>query len=52
MVQTSQNIVSDKYLKNRLAFLNSNALFEFFGQFTIGCISYLSKNVLIVTLKK
>ena len=27
-------------LKNRLAYLNSNAIFEFLGQFTIRCISF------------
>ena len=28
----------DQQLKNRLAYLNFNAIFEFLGQFTIGCL--------------
>ena len=30
-----------QYLKSRLACLNSNAIFEFLGQFTLICINHL-----------
>ena len=30
----------DEYLKNRLAYLNFNAIFEFFGQFTLRYIIF------------
>ena len=33
----------DQQLKNRLAYLNCDAIFEFLGQFTIRCIYYFSK---------
>ena len=36
MDQISQNVVWIQ-LKNRLAYLNFDAIFEFFGQFTIRC---------------
>ena len=33
-------LVLDQQLKNPLAYLNFDAVFEFFGQFTIRCIFY------------
>ena len=33
----------DQLLKNRLAYLNFDAIFEFLGQFTIRCIYYFPK---------
>ena len=36
----------DQLLKNRLAYLNFDAIFEFLGQFTIRCIYHFPKRCL------
>ena len=38
----------DQQLKNRLAYLNFDAIFEFLGQFTIRCIYFFFKKMLII----
>ena len=38
----------DQYLKNRSAYPNFKAIFEFLGQFTIKYIHYFSQKVLII----
>ena len=42
MAQNSQ-IMFDQYLKNCMAYLNFNAIFEFLEQYTIRCIYHFSK---------
>ena len=37
-IKTVKMLFLDQQLKNRLAYLNFNAIFEFLGQFTIGCL--------------
>ena len=37
------NCKTGELLKNGLTYLNCNAIFVFFGQFTIRCIYYISK---------
>ena len=36
-------LLLDQLLKNHLAYLNFDAIFEFLGQFSIRCIYYFSK---------
>ena len=43
MDQNGQNNIFDQLLKNRLAYLNFNAIFMFLEQFTIRRRSYFSK---------
>ena len=38
-------LIFDQWLKNLLAYLNFDAIFEFLGQFTTKCIYYFSKGV-------
>ena len=45
MDQNSQNLVWINNFKNRLAYLNFDAIFEFLKQFTISCILSFLKNV-------
>ena len=44
-IKTVKMLFLDQKLKNRLAYLNFDAVFEFFGQFTLRCINYFSKDV-------
>ena len=37
-IKTVKMLCLDQYLKNRLAYLDFDAIFEFLGQFTIRCI--------------
>ena len=40
---SKQSKCFDQYLKNRLAYINLNAIFEFLGQFTIRCMHHFQK---------
>ena len=42
-IKTVKMLLLDQKLKNRLAYLNFDAIFEFLGQFTIRCMYYFSK---------
>ena len=42
-IKTVKMLYLDQQLKNRLAYLNFDAILEFLGQLTIRCIYYFSK---------
>ena len=44
-IKTVKMLVLDQKLKNLLAYLNFEAIFDFPGQFTIRCIYYFQKDV-------
>ena len=47
-IKTVKMLTLDQKLKNRLAYFSFNAIFEFFGQFAIGCIYYFFKKMLMI----
>ena len=44
-IKTVKMLLLDQKIKNRLAYLNLDAIFEFLGQFTLRCIYHFSKDV-------
>ena len=42
-IKTVKMLLLDQKIKNRLAYLNLDAIFEFLGQFTLRCIYHFSK---------